>query len=70
MAEDNRPTLEPFQTSPYVRTWHLHWFSDAEFWCAVTGTFGLYCRQTRHYWFGIPCVFNVRVSVSWGNADG
>jgi hypothetical protein len=63
----SRRLLSPWRTSPTVRSWHLHWLGDAPFTgYQVTGTWGMYCRQTRHYWFGIAGLVNIRRTISWG----
>lgn len=57
--------MEPMSTRPYKRKWSTHWGKDAPFFWCTTGTWGAYCRQTRHYWFGIRGVVNLRLTVSW-----
>jgi hypothetical protein len=59
--------LSPWRTFPHLSAWHLHLGKDAKFTgYKVTGTWGAYCRQTRHYWFGVTGIINIRRSVSWG----
>jgi len=60
------PSLEPLSVHPYIKKWAIHWGEDAPFFASTTGTWGMYCRQTRHYWFGIPRIVNLRLSISWG----
>lgn len=32
----------------------------------TSGVWGMFCRQTRHYWFCVPFLIGFRRTVSWG----
>lgn len=31
-----------------------------------SGSYGMYCKQIRHYWFCIPFIIGFRYTIEWG----
>lgn len=48
----------------------FHWmFGKGVNWIGYkrSGSYGMYCRQIRHHWFGLFGIIGLRYTISWGS---